>query len=230
MYPPPPSPASLPLALTPTRTHPRHAWTPPRFSALSIGAFRYRSSFVFPLSSRVRAMMMRLALSKGGRCDDQAHYMLQGMCLKCTPYVEYLLSIAGTLVIVVREHSRLALPSLSNFASLCAWNISQPPAVLELVHACKRMHHAHERPRSKHAKEKVMTLARAPYLFRILVPANDLEACGHPPCSQVWTFFKLRSVWMGRYTLPASCMTPPAWRAHEIVSLRKVQTVCSAAV
>ncbi len=70
-------------------------------------------------------------------------------------------------------------------------------------------------------KELVMTLARAPYLFRIFVPANDLEACGHPPCSRVWTFFKLRSVWMGRYTLPASCMTPPAWRAHEIVALNK---------
>jgi hypothetical protein len=26
-----------------------------------------------------------------------------------------------------------------------------------------------------------MTLARAPYLFRILVPANDLEECGHRP-------------------------------------------------
>ena len=90
--------------------------------------------------------------TKGGRCDDHEHYMLQGMCLKCTPYVEYLLSIAGTLVIVVREHSRLALPLLSNLASLCAWSIGQPPAVLELVHACKRMHHAHERPRSKHAK------------------------------------------------------------------------------
>jgi hypothetical protein len=80
-------------------------------------------------------MMMRLALSKGGRCDDQAHYMLQGMCLKCTPYVEYLLSIAGTLVIVVREHSRLALPSLSNFALLCAWSIGHSPAVLERMHA-----------------------------------------------------------------------------------------------